>query len=231
MSLKKKGSDYMSTSELIQQLESIMNPVGKDAETLSGRNDSFFSQKVRNLKSHHTLSKQGYAKEVFEGFIITSLGRKLVNANLPLLQYLFNGVFNREDILKYCSQRIINPNRRILTYDEVINEGVLVTRTTQSRKRSAKLRAAAIEFFSKDGPIKCRCCGFVFSDHYPSSYVSDCIEIHHLKPIFQYCDKDEETTIKEALKNLLPVCPNCHRVIHKNHIHYDKIDDFSSQIH
>lgn len=32
-------------------------------------------------------------------------------------------------------------------------------------------------------------------------------------------DDDENKTIEEALKNILPVCPNCHRVIHRNKIY------------
>jgi len=32
-------------------------------------------------------------------------------------------------------------------------------------------------------------------------------------------EDDENKTIEEALKNILPVCPNCHRVIHRNKIY------------
>ena len=51
----------ISTSNLIESLTQIMSPQGIDAEILPNRNDTYFSQKVRNLKSHNTLIAPGYA--------------------------------------------------------------------------------------------------------------------------------------------------------------------------
>lgn len=42
----------MTTSELIAGMEEELKPTGTDAELLDGRNDSHFSQKVRNIVSH-----------------------------------------------------------------------------------------------------------------------------------------------------------------------------------
>jgi predicted HNH restriction endonuclease len=41
------------------------------------------------------------------------------------------------------------------------------------------------------------------------------IEIHHQKPVFQFDGDDLERTIEEALENVIPVCSNCHRMIHR----------------
>ncbi|EAI4447359.1 hypothetical protein YZ38_01245 [Campylobacter lari] len=43
------------TSELIIKLIDIMKPSGEDLEILEGRQDTKFSQKVRNLVSHNSL--------------------------------------------------------------------------------------------------------------------------------------------------------------------------------
>lgn len=51
-----KQNPGIRTSGLIQKLREIMKPNGEDLEILSGRNDDKFSQKVRNLKSHNSLS-------------------------------------------------------------------------------------------------------------------------------------------------------------------------------
>ena len=66
--------------------------------------------------------------------------------------------------------------------------------------------------------------------YYGDTYGKPCIEIHHLKPIFQYEGKSETKTIEDALNNLLPVCPNCHRVIHKNNITLSMLPDFKLSI-
>ena len=58
----------------------------------------------------------------------------------------------------------------------------------------------------------------------------DCIEIHHVKPIFMYEGNTFEKVVDDALQNLLPVCPNCHRVIHKNHIGSENIGSFLNEM-
>lgn len=226
--MSEKGA--VTTSELIRRLTDILNPSGKDSHKIHGRNDTYFSQKVRNLKSHHTLHKCGYAIEVDGGFQITSLGKKFLNRNLAFFDYLLNGSFDIDDVLDGFALSMEDRRKVIVPYDEEISEGESVLRSSKARKRSAKLREAAIESFTENGVIKCECCGFVFAKHYPAGFRSDCIEIHHLKPLYQYPGVSEQTSIAKAIKNLIPVCPNCHRVIHKNKISYDKIKDFSNKV-
>ena len=45
----------ISTTDLITILTNSMNPTGEDLKILKNRNDTKFSQKVRNLKSHNTM--------------------------------------------------------------------------------------------------------------------------------------------------------------------------------
>lgn len=60
--------------------------------------------------------------------------------------------------------------------------------------------------------------------------LKSCIEIHHIKPIYQYEDDDENKTLEAALRNLMPVCPNCHRIIHKNKIGASDMPMFKQSI-
>jgi hypothetical protein len=77
MAARKGG--YISTSELISELEAQFQPQGDDAEILDNRNDTKFSQIVRNLKSHKdaktNIFAKGYAEETDDGFKITDGGR------------------------------------------------------------------------------------------------------------------------------------------------------------
>jgi hypothetical protein len=74
----------ITTSELIGNLTDKFNPTGKDAEIINNRNDTYFSQKVRNLVSHQhspaSFIKNGYAEYLGkeEGIRITDKGRKLL---------------------------------------------------------------------------------------------------------------------------------------------------------
>ena len=227
MTLKHDGC--ISTSELIPLLTDLMKPTGIDAQILNNRNDTYFSQKVRNLKSHDTLSKTGYARYSDGRFYITPQGKEFVKQNMNNIQYLFSTGFEYEDI--QIALKTINDNeKQPEPCYEFITEGYTINTERKVYVRSEKLRNAAIEHFTHDGIIKCDCCDFEFKSFYGETYGTPCIEIHHLKPIFQYSNVDIYQTVETALKNLLPVCPNCHRVIHKKHITAGMISNFKSQI-
>lgn len=228
--LSKSANGFITTSNLIKELEEKMHPTGVDMEILAGRADTHFSQKVRNLKSHNTLNKQGYAINVEDGFEITDKGRNYVTKNVDALSYLFSEEFNYEDVKKAIDNIYEAGERTVLPLEEFVSEGRLVTKNVQVRERSNKLRTIAIEHFSRNNEIYCNCCGFNFPTYYGDVYGKNCIEIHHKKPIFQYQDDTFEQQVSSALENLLPVCPNCHRVIHKNHIGCDDLANFINDI-
>ncbi len=79
--MSERQDGFISTTELIQELEELFNPTGKDAEIIDGRSDTFFSQKVRNMISHkdspHNMIAKGYAEHDAEkeGLLITNEGR------------------------------------------------------------------------------------------------------------------------------------------------------------
>jgi predicted HNH restriction endonuclease len=228
MTLNTQGS--ISTSELIRLLPQILNPKGIDAQILSNRNDTYFSQKVRNLKSHDTLTKYGYANYSDGTYTITDKGRKLVDSNKINIQYILSSGFDYNDVKSSLGKVYNARTSTIIPYEELIAEGETKTVVTKSYERSRKLRNVAIEHFTKNGIITCDCCGFEFKSFYGEVYGTSCIEIHHLKPIFQYASMSVVQTIDEALKNLLPVCPNCHRVIHRNNITAELIPSFKLQL-
>ena len=228
--MSKSGRGFITTSELITRLTTVMRPTGIDAQILSGRTDTYFSQKVRNLKSHDTLARQNYAINHADGFQITHQGRAYVESNKDAIDYLLNDEFNYEDV-KTAIENISSSGRKyVLPIEEVVSEGRINTRNIQVRERSSRLRMIAIEHFTRNSMISCDCCGFNFPTVYGQNYGKDCIEIHHIKPIFQYQDDTFEQLVAKALNNLLPVCPNCHRVIHKNHIGSNNIAEFMNEM-
>lgn len=50
--LATEPNGFLATGELIERLEYLFKPNGKDAEIIDGRGDTYFSQKVRNVVSH-----------------------------------------------------------------------------------------------------------------------------------------------------------------------------------
>jgi hypothetical protein len=74
----------ITTVELITELTDMLQPEGEDTDRLEGRQDTKFSQKVRNLISHRagrqTMFSRGYAIYTGDGIRITPDGRAFVHS-------------------------------------------------------------------------------------------------------------------------------------------------------
>lgn len=212
----------ITTSELIQKLRDIMKPSGEDLQILSGRSDDKFSQKVRNLKAHSTFERFGYAEykgSARSGYVeITNEGKQHLEQNRDILKYLLINDFPYQILTQNLKQVEETQDRKIQTFDEniIISEGVKKVAEVAVYERSRTLRDFAITYFTKNGKINCSCCAFNFEDFYGPQIGKGFIEIHHTKPIFKYADEDLQNTLQDAVKNLTPVCSNCHRMIHRN---------------
>lgn len=233
--LMKLNGGSITTAELIDKLRWIMNPSGEDARILDNRNDDKFSQKVRNLKSHNTFEKTGYAKyktpdrnSVVE---ITTAGEQHLHRHADILQYLFTNDFEYDDVKTGLSD-VEHHDKEILTFDEntIIQEDSAEFRLTKTYKRSIKLRDYAINYFTTNEHISCQTCLFDFENFYGQEIGKGFIEIHHVKPVFQYADTDIEKTLENAIDNLMPICSNCHRMIHRNRKNPISIDYLIEQI-
>jgi hypothetical protein len=60
LALLDASPDGLTTTDLIRELSLIFKPDGRDAELSANRNDTRFSQKVRNLVSHERLTRPGW---------------------------------------------------------------------------------------------------------------------------------------------------------------------------
>lgn len=225
-------SGIISTKDLRVNLRKLLNVSDDEEKRLKDRNDFSFDQIVRNFKSHSNIKGnilfEGFAKDTAHGmFQITEKGKQYLSDNQLDLTYLIGNNFGTIDITDALER--IGEKKELLLFEN-ISEGRILERKTKVRERSSQLRAAAIEHFTHNGTIICDCCGFEFNRFYGDYGIHSCIEIHHMTPIFLYEEENINTTIDKALKNLLPVCPNCHRVIHKNRITTDMIDDFKQTI-
>jgi predicted HNH restriction endonuclease len=210
----------ITTPFLIKELGEILQPNIDDMASNPSRKDSRFSQKVRNLNSHDTLKEPNYAIYTKTGhnkgyYTITTKGQKYLNDNLDFLKYILNNNFTFND-KKEALKKIYQQKSKIEIFDEdiIIKEGKSILKTSKVYNRSSKLRNIAIEHFTKDNKIICEACCFDFEKFY-GEHGKGFIEIHHQKPIFQFEEEETIQTIETALKNLMPVCSNCHRMIHR----------------
>jgi predicted HNH restriction endonuclease len=195
----------LTTAELSRELRRTLKPTGDDLTVLANRRDDKFSQKVRNLKSHDTLEKKGYCTFTKEKYRITKEGRQFLNEGLLA-----------QTALK--AQGFAEPQRRkALERDYrgiVFEEGAPVAANRRIAKRSALLRKIAVKHFKdEEGSIQCEGCGFLSEDIYGMEF-RGLIEIHHARPLFM--TRFRKVDIDTALKELIPLCPNCHRIVHRD---------------
>jgi len=195
-----------STEALIKELSVVLSPEGKDAEILANRNDTYFSQKVRNLKSHDTLERKNLATYQDGLWFITEKGREYMNSGVG-------------EVAEALRQQGYDEKIRDQEYNDdyksiVVEEGFLSERNTKFRSRSRSLTRLAKDHFAKAGFIPCDACEFDFLRFY-GERGRDYIEIHHTRPIHQYEESGERLSLKDALDKLAPLCSNCHRMIHR----------------
>ena len=142
--LMTQNNGFIRTSALITQLEDILKPQGVDAQILPNRKDTYFSQKVRNLKSHDTLERDGYAIYSDGQFQITSKGALFVENNIESIRYLLHSGFDYDDVRHVFGEFATKPKTRHIPYEEIVVEGISKNVSVKVRERSRKLRDAAI---------------------------------------------------------------------------------------
>lgn len=91
---------------------------------------------------------------------------------------------------------------------ETFSEGGVTRIPVNRYERDNKARQRCIE---KHGSV-CAVCGFNFSMVY-GDVMRGFIHVHHVKPL---CDIGKDYQVN-PVTDLIPVCPNCHAVIHSRH--------------
>ena len=107
------------------------------------------------------------------------------------------------------------------TTSSFIKEGKTIKFYGTKYERNPRNRRRAIEFH---GTV-CKICGFDFEKTYGTRGMGF-IEIHHIKPL---SFTNEETYINPET-DLIPVCANCHRMIHRNKNKILSIEEMKSLI-
>jgi len=203
---------------LSQLLREELQPSGDDLAPLVHRSDDSFSQKVRNVfisdpSRNNSLPNRGFVVQEGERnspWHITEAG----------LLYLAENEPDSLEDLQLASHAL--QEQGIETPGEpqppqnyagvIIEEGAVIHRSVKQRTRSRRLRDAAITVFRRqhDGRLFCTVCGFDFEAIY-RELGRDFIEVHHTEIIRE----GEPVDLMIALERVVPLCANCHRMIHR----------------
>ena len=116
-----------------------------------------------------------------------------------------------EELLSYLKKNFIKSENDDY-FPEIINsnidvyEGIKKQITVNKYERSSLARAKCVEFHG----YKCQICNFDFEKTY-GEHGKEFIHVHHINPIHTI---GTEYKI-DYEKDLIPVCPNCHAMLHR----------------
>lgn len=89
---------------------------------------------------------------------------------------------------------------------KIFLEGPRRSRIITVCERNSEARSKCIEHYN----VRCKVCGLAFNELY-GEIGKGFIHIHHLMPIAERCGEHKV----DPIKDLRPVCPNCHSMLHK----------------
>lgn len=86
-----------------------------------------------------------------------------------------------------------------------LTEGDLIRFLSTKYERNPKARKACLDYYG----YKCKICNFDFASKYGNNF-KNIIEVHHIVPL----NSIKESYVVNPVKDLIPICPNCHTIIH-----------------
>ncbi|MCB0032473.1 MAG: HNH endonuclease [Anaerolineales bacterium] len=113
------------------------------------------------------------------------------------------------------------PNEIPLEEEEALVEGAKRQVTVNAYERSSEARQQCLDKYG----YKCSVCKFDFEQTYGTTG-ANFIHVHHLIPLAGIGESYEV----DPIKDLRPVCPNCHAIIHKRRPPYT-IEEVQEMIH
>ena len=125
------------------------------------------------------------------------------------------------EVISHSCDEIDSVLEAVEFYDQGVSQGVAsdalatlegqkVLRQHFKRERSAFLVRKFKEHLAKNGKIQCSICEFSFPHVYGKELGEGFIEAHHKRPL-----GDSEEGRETKLDDLIAVCSNCHRMLHR----------------
>lgn len=214
---KERFLEKITLQEAVENLENIgVNPN-------SARDYIYLYKHLRNGELFKRRANE-YATEYFIENIFKENGKaELSKALISLLKHfeywesysgsrIKGGRIIYDKYLKLAGNQeseIVYPGEKNTA--EAFLEGKSKTITVNAYERNIKARKACLEFYGLD----CQVCELNFEKTF-GEIGKDFIHVHHIKEISSI---KKEYKI-DPIKDLIPVCPNCHSMLHKRNPAY-----------
>lgn len=172
--------------------------------------DSLQSRGFQSMGILHYIGLKGEYKGFFKGLKLMDVLVELERMGEPfttlllILKRVQQNINLEDELTEIVKTDLISEKSQ---EEEYYSEGEIKMYFGKRYERNAKNRKNAITTHG----INCAVCNFNFEAFY-GLHGKGFIEVHHLEPISTF---EQERTINPAT-DLAPVCPNCHRMLHRN---------------
>ncbi len=119
--------------------------------------------------------------------------------------FTISEIYTGKDIVERTNKNIGIDEEHQNEEEDNISEGKMIIVKVNKYERSPKAREKCLQHH---GYI-CHVCGFDFEEYY-GSIGKEIIEVHHKKALHEI----KENYVVSPIKDLIPVCSNCHTIIH-----------------
>lgn len=117
------------------------------------------------------------------------------------------------DWSSYIPEQDLPSWEELVDYEKAIIEGKVYSISVKVRKRCDALKRRAKNYHrGEDEILRCRACGWY--NPAPASFKGNIVDMHHLYSLKNMPSEGKKLNLSEAIKNLVPLCPTCHRLIH-----------------
>lgn len=106
--------------------------------------------------------------------------------------------------------------------EKMLIEGAMRDILTNKYERNPKARARCIAYYG----TACQICQIDFGEMYGEKFAGK-IEVHHRKPLYEI----KKDYVVDPIKDLVPVCPNCHMVMHSKKDGVYTVEEVRSMLH
>lgn len=214
--LKPSGREREYTKYPIEKRDQIIYEYlfhGKKHRELDEEVLSLDALKTKGFQSMNILHFIGLKKEHQGIFIGQDLGLTIME--LEYGNYEVDKLLEVLDRIHHENYRFNNLELAIqqdlqtslIENDELLREGKVTYYLSKRYERNPENRLQAIHYHG----LTCKVCGFDFQEYY-GELGRNYIEVHHINPISTY---NEEVEIDPRV-DLIPLCANCHRMIHRS---------------
>ena len=234
--MKKLGRLIENLSELLDNLSQVDLYLNDDTDENRQQMCNLIA-KGRILVAYNSGDRLHFAPSRFIGYLNNNLLTHLVKDNgkdgrdtTPAISKIIGGYGYNFDVEKvfveFCKTNKVKPanirrkywvlsNEHNELYSSEYYEGSAQLVLTNRYERNLQARKECVKKYG----CKCQICGMDFEKIY-GDIGKGVIHVHHIIPI---SNKKGKTHIIDPKTNLIPVCPNCHAMLHRGKLSIEEL--------